>query len=205
MERRTNLEIVQQARGRVLIAGLGIGMILRAILRKPEVTHVTVLEKYKDVIDLVFPSLLRMLAQWPPAEQPPRLEVFHADVFEWTPPPDRPRYHVIYFDIWPNSTIDSLPEMHALHKRYRPLLAKGGWMDSWTYRKLKGKKAEDVRFDKELPARLERWWAENGPEKFLAGMRKLYAAAEREPGILTPANRETIRRFLEAKRIALSS
>jgi len=44
MERRSNVQVVQQARGHVLIAGLG--MILHPILAKPEVTRVTVVEKY---------------------------------------------------------------------------------------------------------------------------------------------------------------
>ena len=39
-EHRSNIQAVHKARGDVLIAGLGIGMILIPILRKPEVTSV---------------------------------------------------------------------------------------------------------------------------------------------------------------------
>ena len=62
MERRTNSGFVSHAHGRVLVAGLGIGLILEAILDKPEVETVTVIEKYQDVVDLVAPSLLDRFA-----------------------------------------------------------------------------------------------------------------------------------------------
>ena len=44
-ERNTNTEIVRRATGRVLIAGYGLGMILTAILKKPDVQQVVVVEK----------------------------------------------------------------------------------------------------------------------------------------------------------------
>jgi spermidine synthase len=72
MERRSNWQVKDNAHGRVLIAGLGIGMILHPILdptraiisrRAGEalqpVEHVTVVELNQDVIDLVAPSLAR--------------------------------------------------------------------------------------------------------------------------------------------------
>ena len=149
MEKRTNLEVVQRATGRVLIAGLGLGMILRAIIKKPEVTHITVLEKYQDVVDLVMPQFASAVAE-------ARLEVIAADVFQWEPHPAPPKFHTIYFDIWPKSTLANLPEIHLLHKRYRPLVAKGGWMDSWTYKTLVERERDGKHFVKGLPALLER-------------------------------------------------
>jgi hypothetical protein len=50
MEHYTNYKVVREARGNVLIAGLGLGMILHPILAKKEVLSVTVIEKYADVI-----------------------------------------------------------------------------------------------------------------------------------------------------------
>lgn len=50
MEHTTNWEVVHEAKGHVLIAGLGLGMILHPILAKEEVLSVTVVEKYADVI-----------------------------------------------------------------------------------------------------------------------------------------------------------
>src|SRR5271157_5165690 len=53
MEHRSNRAVVEQARGHVLIAGLGLGMILHPIADKPEVERITVIEKSPDVIKLV--------------------------------------------------------------------------------------------------------------------------------------------------------
>lgn len=125
MERRTNREVVRRATGHVFIAGLGIGMILVPILAKPEVTSVTVVEKYQDVIDLVGPNF-----------QNPKLSLVCADVFKYVPPKET-KYSVIYHDIWPDLSTDQLDEMRQLHARYRKYLAPGGWQESWRREDLK--------------------------------------------------------------------
>jgi len=56
-ERITNEKIIQNARGDVLIIGLGIGYILLPIQEKQDVTSITVVEKYLEVIQLVAPQL----------------------------------------------------------------------------------------------------------------------------------------------------
>ncbi len=56
-ERYSNLEVVRNAHGRVLLGGLGLGMILHPIAAKPQVTSVTVLEVNRDVIELVGPTV----------------------------------------------------------------------------------------------------------------------------------------------------
>jgi spermidine synthase len=76
MEQRTNRRVVQEARGDVLVAGLGIGMVLLPILEKEEVTSATVVEVDEDVVALVSPHL--------PQE---KLRVVSADILEWSPPP----------------------------------------------------------------------------------------------------------------------
>lgn len=57
MERVTNAEFHRRSHGRVLIGGLGLGMVIHGLMQKPEVQHVTVVEKYQDVADLIGPSL----------------------------------------------------------------------------------------------------------------------------------------------------
>lgn len=155
MEKRTNLEVVERARGRVLIAGLGLGMILRSILKKPEVAHVTVIEKYEDVVGLVLPSLTGYST---------RLDVIVDDVFKWKRPRSLPRFETIYFDIWPDSDVSLLPQMNQLHRRYRPMLSEGGWMDSWTYGMLREKYRNDSKFTRNLPALLEKHRLAQTPE-----------------------------------------
>jgi hypothetical protein len=189
MEQRTNLEVVDRAKGRVLIAGLGIGMVLRAILDKPQVERVIVLEKYQEVIDLVLPTfetkrdlIIKSRPEdfdgVPHAIVGAKLEVIAADVFTWTPP-NALKFDTIYFDIWPNSRVCYVPEMEALHKQFRPYRAKGGWMDSWTYRKLKAKQRDDEKFLRhELPRLLYARLKEDGPEKFRLNCLRLLAAPE---------------------------
>lgn len=122
-ERVTCVDVVERAQGNVLIAGLGIGMILHPILRKPNVHSVTVIEKYQDVVDLVSPTL--------PADS--RLSIIVDDIFSWKPADDS-RYDVIWFDIWPDVEVSRLSEMAELHFRFGPYLNDSNahaWMESW--------------------------------------------------------------------------
>ena len=118
-ERRTSLPAVRQARGDVLIAGLGLGMILHPICGRGRVRSVTVLEKYPDVLELVRPSL--------PRTRKLRIEI--ADAFTWEP--GARAFDTIWFDIWPHFGAGTLVDMVKLHSRYKPHLRPGGWMDSW--------------------------------------------------------------------------
>lgn len=117
----TNYEFVRRAHGNILIAGLGIGMILKPILESNTTKSVTVIEKFQDVIDLVHPHI-----------EHPKLQVIHADIFKWLPF-DKTKYDIIYFDIWPNICSDNLKEMNKLHKKFTPYLKSRGWMASWEY------------------------------------------------------------------------
>jgi hypothetical protein len=45
MEIRTCMDFIERATGHVLINGLGLGMVLNAVLMKADVTHVTVIER----------------------------------------------------------------------------------------------------------------------------------------------------------------
>jgi len=122
-ERATCVEVVRRAHGDVLIAGLGLGMILHPILKKPEVRRVTVVEKFQDVVDLISPTL----------PNDPRLTLITDDIFRWQPPHGR-RYDVIWFDIWPDIEACRLPEMRQLHRRFGPYRNDSNpqcWMESW--------------------------------------------------------------------------
>lgn len=123
MERNSNYEVVRRAHGRVLVAGLGLGVILIPILRKPEVDVVVVVEKSQDVVDLVLPHI-----------DDEKLCVYVEDIHGWVPPDESWKFDIIYFDIWPDICEDNLYEMDALHRRFKPLLDRKNskaWMDSW--------------------------------------------------------------------------
>jgi hypothetical protein len=117
--------LLRQATGRVLIAGLGLGMVLPPVLAKNDVCGVTVVEKSPDVIALVEPYVRH-----------PKLRVVHGDIFTWKPPRGA-RYESMWFDIWEGTCGDYYPEMKKLRQRYRRYLVRGGWMRCWEETKMK--------------------------------------------------------------------
>lgn len=134
MERISNASFVKLAKGRVFIAGLGVGLILEAILDKEQVTEVVVMEKYQDVIDLVAPMYPN-----------PKLKIICADVLEYDMPASE-KFDTIYFDIWPEINQDNLDDMRKLHMKYRKnKVSKDSFMDSWLRDYLKRQRARDRR------------------------------------------------------------
>ena len=120
MEQITNYEPVRRAQGRVLINGLGLGMVLTAILKKPEVSFVRVVELSEDVIRLVAPSFTREAAAG-------RLEIIHANALQYRPARGE-RFDVVWHDIWDNICSDNLDDMKLLHRRYG---RRCDWQGSW--------------------------------------------------------------------------
>lgn len=117
MEIRTNRTFVRYAKGNVLINGLGLGMVLTAILRKPEVESVTVIEAAAEVIELVAPTF----------RDDPRVEIVHANAFDYQPPKGM-RFDAVWHDIWDFISAENLPEMHRLHRKYGQ---RTPWQASW--------------------------------------------------------------------------
>ena len=108
MEKRTNREFVMQAHGDVLIGGLGLGMIILAIQDFPEIKSITVIEKYREVIELVGNQL--------PLNE--KVKIINADVFNWKPEKGK-KYNCIYMDIWPYINEDVYKkEMVPLTRKY---------------------------------------------------------------------------------------
>lgn len=98
--------------GSVLITGLGLGMVVEAILAEPtgaEVGQVTVIEQSADVIALVGPQLCQRCG--------PRLHIVHADAYTWTAPSGM-KYDTVWHDIWPDpdaAEVDAQIEALARH------------------------------------------------------------------------------------------
>lgn len=108
---------IQRACGRVLINGLGLGVVLGAMLAKDCVTHVTVIEQSEDVIALVAPTFTT----------DGRVKIICADAYTWQPPRGI-RYDVVWHDIWDTLCEDNLPEMAKLHRKYG---RRCDWQGSW--------------------------------------------------------------------------
>ncbi len=101
-------QFFEAAHGEVLITGLGLGMCLTEVLKKPEVTGVTVVELATEVIQLVAPYF-----------NDERLQIVNASAFDFIPPKGK-KYDVAWHDIWTFIEPDNLPQMDFLRAKYRP-------------------------------------------------------------------------------------
>lgn len=114
MEKRTSSEFLSKAWGNVLICGLGIGLVLLPLLKNPNVESITVVEKYRDVIDIVLPQIKKYDVE-------DKLTVVNQDCFEFSV--DIPQFDSIFIDIWPNINEDIYKEeMKPLKQKYRKFL-----------------------------------------------------------------------------------
>jgi hypothetical protein len=111
-------DLYRQARGKVLLNGLGLGFALSAILAKPQVESVTVIEKAPDVIKLVGPAFAGN----------PRVKIIEADALTWRPPKGE-RFDVVWHDIWTTIGHDNKPQMTQLRRAYA---RKTGWQGCWS-------------------------------------------------------------------------
>lgn len=130
MEKETNRDFVRNAHGNVLIGGLGIGLIILAIQDKEDVKQITVVEKNREVIELVGKQL--------PLNQ--KVNIVNDDVFEYKP---LLKYNTIYIDIWNYINEDVYnKQMKPLINRYRRYLVpkvedKNRYIDCWCKRQAK--------------------------------------------------------------------
>lgn len=115
-EKRDHYDFVRRARGHVLIHGLGLGMVLGAVLGKLEVSSVTVIELSQDVINLVGASY-----------DDPRVTIVCADALTWEPPKGA-RFGAVWHDIWDDICSDNREDMKLLHRRYG---RRSTWQGSW--------------------------------------------------------------------------
>lgn len=115
-EQEDHWGFVRAARESVIINGLGIGMCLKAVLRKESVSHVTVVEIDKDLIDLVWPHYAC-----------DRATIINASAFDYTPPKDS-HFGAVWHDIWDDICEDNRPEMVRLHRKFGRF---ADWQGSW--------------------------------------------------------------------------
>lgn len=125
--------MVMDAR-RVLVNGLGLGIVVAALLHLDTVEHIDVVEIDLDVIALVGPHY-QQLAQ----AAGKSLAIRHGDAYTvgW---PKGTRWDVAWHDIWLELCTDNLGLYATLHRRY------GGrvqWQDSWGLALLREKRRRD--------------------------------------------------------------
>lgn len=119
-EIRDHTRFMHRATGRILIAGLGLGMVMQGVARKPDVTHVTVIEKSIDVINLVE-------AHYKAKDFGFKLDIICHDIFDYKPARGV-AFDYGWFDIWDDLCTDNLNEMTTLARRFlRSVKDKGYW------------------------------------------------------------------------------
>lgn len=100
----------QEAAGRVLITGLGLGAVPSWLARQDRIVRIDIVEREQDVIRLVWPHL---------SVQSDKLHIHHADALEWQP---TSQWDFAWHDIWPKyPTADQRKHIEA---RYAPFVAK---------------------------------------------------------------------------------
>lgn len=107
---------------RLLINGLGLGMVLQAALDGENMHHIDVVEIDEDVIDAVGPHYAKRAA-----ERGIGLTIHHDDAYtvKW---PKGSSWSCAWHDIWPTLCTDDLDEHAKLHRRYA---RRTGWQGSW--------------------------------------------------------------------------
>jgi hypothetical protein len=121
----TQREAIRQAHargGNVLITGLGLGLVVEAIMKTAgrSVNRILVIERSPDVITLLGPYLESHFGR--------HVEIINADAFTWEPPAGQ-RFSVGWHDIWPNPHAPGVEKESAyLEQRYA---AYCDWQGSW--------------------------------------------------------------------------
>lgn len=100
--------------GRVLVTGLGLGMTVHALLSKPTVTKITVIERDPHVIKLSGSTYLK----------DKRVEIICADAFAWKPPKGV-KFDCAWHDIWNEICGSNWPEMKRIRLHYRAVVSAG--------------------------------------------------------------------------------
>ena len=119
-EVKDHWSFIRNAHGSVLIAGLGLGMVVRALLDKGKCTRIVVVEKSEDVLKLVSPYY-----------NDKRVEIIHSDIFNYKP---NEHFNFAWFDIWRDICGDNYPEMKKLNRKFAHTVNN---KDSWRFKECK--------------------------------------------------------------------
>ena len=107
----------ENATGDVLITGLGIGFSHCNLVNNPNITSVTIIEKYQDVIDLV----------WDHCSKDDRFSLIHADTNTWE---IEGHWDCIWIDHWVYNISEDTEEdfIKSMTEKYSPYC---NWLGFW--------------------------------------------------------------------------
>lgn len=122
---------IERRGGRVLIMGLGIGMLVKYALDLPQVEHVDVVEIDPDVIALVGPTYAGE-----------RCTIHHGDAYTYRFPVGS-RWDVVWHDVWAHISGDNVPEMAKLKRSYG---RRADWQGCWAEEESRRAHREDKQW-----------------------------------------------------------
>lgn len=116
-----HMAAVANAHDDCLVNGLGLGMVINAMLLKEAVKSVTVIERSPDVIKLVAPHYQQKFGD--------RFKIAEGDALTFKPSRGV-RYGTVWHDIWNDICGDNLEQMAVLHRKYGK---RADWQGSWCH------------------------------------------------------------------------
>lgn len=120
-EKRTNQDFVNNAHGNVLIGGLGIGLLLKALLPKlesGEIKHISIWENNENLI-----KLWNIAKQYLPVHD--KIHIYHYNIFEYKQTKNRQLkgfFDSIYIDIWSHLDETAYEQMKYFRRVFKPFL-----------------------------------------------------------------------------------
>lgn len=129
-ELRDHHWFVANAKGGILVTGLGLGVVANALLLKQDVELITIHEINQSVIDLVAPLLYQKYGE-------DRLQILCVDALDYKPEPNE-QYDYIWHDIWPEIRSDNKPQYTKLKRKWAHRVPKGNqdaWANWYVYRR----------------------------------------------------------------------
>ena len=104
LEITTHQKAIEKAKGEILVAGLGLGMFLTAIKNKKEVKKIVVVEKSKEIIQMIGKYY-----------KDSKIEIINEDIFDFS---TKDKFDLIWIDIWNDFNNYNLEEMEYLKEKF---------------------------------------------------------------------------------------
>lgn len=118
-EKRRHDVFEKQARGKVLIAGLGLGYDVLIIKNKPNIISIDVIEIDKEIIDLVSSVV-----------KDQKVKIIHDRILHYMQTTNK-KYDTIYFDIFPHDVVNYPEQVQILINQARKMLNTNGKILFW--------------------------------------------------------------------------
>jgi hypothetical protein len=106
------IPVIEKCSGKVLLSGLGLGIILEELVKKEDITKIIVVEKYQEVIDLVWDNINTNKA-----------EIICDDIFNYLDD-IKEEFDWMYFDVWEDKSVkthlDIVAPLRKKAQKYLP-------------------------------------------------------------------------------------